>query len=168
MAKATKTSFTAQALAASIAAGACGGLPSTAAPEEPAIPRICADVVGLHPGEKHFQACVDSLTQSMASLSAGEAMAEARRRCLAKGLRAGTSELSECELAEHPRPRLAADATPPPDAGRSYFVVSREVAFKRDQIACARVGFDPAQGEGFADCAAHLRAALARASMPAM
>ena len=54
-----------------------------------------------------------------------------------------------------------------PGGRRSYFTVSRETAFQRDQLACARMGFDPTQAP-FNDCAADLRAALARASDPAM
>jgi hypothetical protein len=50
---------------------------------------------------------------------------------------------------------------------RDYFTISRDAAFQRDQLACARLGFDPGQ-QSYAGCVADLKTALARASEPAM
>jgi hypothetical protein len=131
--------------------------------------RVCESVVGLSPGEKHYAACVDSLSESRHGLMVGEGYGVARRGCLAQGYRPNTSGLAECELVAAPATATRGPDYPAPIPGgsRSYFVVSRETAFARDQLACARLGFDPTQSP-FNDCAADLRAALARASMPAM
>ena len=133
------------------------------------IGRVCESVVGLQAGEKHYAACVESLTQSAQGLRQGESLAIARRGCVAQGYRPNTSGLAECELASGPAAASSGPAYPSqnPGGSRSYFVVSRETAFQRDQLACARLGFDPSQPP-FGDCAADLRGALARASDPAM
>jgi hypothetical protein len=130
---------------------------------------VCASVVGVQPGEKHYAACVESLSRSLDGLRAGEGMGLARRGCLARGYRPNTSGLAECELAAGPAPAASGPEYPAasPGGSRSYFMISRETAFQRDQLACARLGFDPTQAP-FGDCAADLRAALARASEPAM
>jgi hypothetical protein len=163
----------AMAGALSLAAAACLAAPPAAlaspAPRAGAVGRICAGTLGLDPGEKHYAACVQSLTGSLADLRAGQGMASARRACAARGLAPGAAAFDECEL------RLA-DAAPAADpagdgpavaGGRSYFESSRGEAWKRDELACARLGFDPAD-TAFQACVSDLRGALARASMPAM
>ncbi len=145
-------------------------MPASAGPGGDAqVDQVCAGVVGLVPGEKHFAACEQSLADSLRSLREGQGTALARRRCLDRGYRSGTAGLAECELAGAPAdpPRGPDYSAPAPGGSRSYFLVSRDTAFQRDQLACAKLGFDPAQS-AFADCASNLRGALARASDPAM
>jgi hypothetical protein len=133
------------------------------------VAQVCASVVGLAPGEKHFAACEQSLADSLHGLREGQGTALARRGCLEQGYRPGTPGLAECELAGAPAdaPRGPDYDGPVPGGSRSYFLVSRDTAFRRDELACAKLGFDPAQS-AFADCASELRGALARASDPAM
>ena len=86
---------------------------------------------------------------------------------------AAATPTSEPTVADTPPPAAEAAPAPaangpeylatPPGGSRSYFMVSRETAFQREQLACARLGFDPTQAP-FGDCAADLRAAMARAS----
>jgi hypothetical protein len=132
---------------------------------------ICAHVVGLMPGERHYAACVDSLSTSLAGLGVAEGNSRARQGCVAQGLEPGTPALAECVLAagktQAPPELTATGATPVPGGSRSYFEVSRETAVARDKLACARLGFDPTQ-EAFGGCVADLRSALARASEPSM
>src|ERR1700722_4750566 len=137
-------------------------VPATAAPaRDGAVGHVCAATLGLDPGEKHYAACVQSLSGSLADLRAGQGMAVARRACLARGMTPGAADFNECELRE-------ADAAPPPQVvddsaapagGRSYFETSRQEAWRRGELACARLGFDPA-GSAFQSCAADLRGAL--------
>jgi hypothetical protein len=133
------------------------------------VAQVCASVVGLAPGEKHFAACQQSLADSLQGLREGQGTALARRYCLDHGYRPGTPGLAECELASTPAdaPRGPDFDAPVPGGSRSYFLVSRDTAFRRDELACAKLGFDPSQS-AFADCASELRGALARASDPAM
>jgi len=131
---------------------------------------VCTQVVGLAPGEKHYAACVESLTHSVQSLHRGEGLAVARQACLAHGYPTGSPGLAECELAATPAATATGGPsgdTAIPGGSRSYFDVSRHTAFERDQLACARLGFEPAAG-GFDDCVADLRAALAQASTSMM
>jgi hypothetical protein len=113
--------------------------PVIAQPAGGAVGQICKNVLGLDPGEKHFAACVDSLSTSARSLRQGQDMAAAPGE----------------------------DAASRPGGARDYFTISRDTAFQRDKLACARLGFDPGQ-ESFAGCVADLKTALARASEPAM
>ena len=144
--------------------------PATAAPpRDGVVGRVCATTLGLDPGEKHYAACVQSLSGSLADLRADQGMAVARRACLARGMTPGAADFNECELREAdaaPPAQVVADSAPPA-GGRSYFETSRQEAWRRDEMACARLGFDPA-GSAFQSCTADLRGALARASMPAM
>ena len=144
--------------------------PATASPSrDGAVGRVCAGTLGLDPGEKHYAACVQSLSASLADLRAGQGMAVARRECLARGMTPGAADFNECELreADTAPPAQVVDDSSAPVGARSYFETSRREAWRRDELACARLGFDPA-GAAFQSCAADLRGALARASMPAM
>ncbi|HXQ17530.1 MAG TPA: hypothetical protein VN814_23170 [Caulobacteraceae bacterium] len=152
------------------AAVAPGGANAGSYADDGKVGVVCASIVGVQPGEKHYAACVESLSRSLDGLRAGEGMELARQGCLAHGYQPNTSGLAECELAAAaPAPTASGPDYPAanPGGSRSYFLVSRETAFRRDQLACARLGFDPTQAP-FGDCAADLRAALARASEPAM
>lgn len=160
------------ARAAALAALVCIAAPPAALAgpgRDCAVGSICAGTLGLDPGEKHYDACVQSLSGSLANLQAGRSMAAARRICLARGLAPGAVDFDECELSTaHAAPAsVAVDDRAEPSGGRSYFATSRAEAWRRGELACARLGFDPA-GAAFQSCAADLRGALARASMPAM
>jgi hypothetical protein len=162
----------AMAGAFSLAALACLAAPPAALAgpaRDGAVGRVCTGTLGLVPGEKHYAACVQSLSESLANLQAGQGMAAARRACAARGLTPGEAAFDECELRlanARPAPAPVGDA-PPVSGGRSYFSGSRADAAHRDELACARLGFDPA-GTAFQSCVGNLRGALARASMPAM
>jgi hypothetical protein len=157
------------ALLAALAVAFPGAASAGSYADDGQVGAVCAGVVGVQPGEKHYAACVESLSRSLGGLRDGEGMGLARQGCLARGYRPNTSGLAECELAAAPAPAANGPeySATPPGGSRSYVVVSRETAFRRDQLACARLGFDPTQAP-FGDCAADLRAALARASEPAM
>jgi hypothetical protein len=112
---------------------------------------------------------VQSLSDSLAGLQAGRGMVAARRACLARGLAPGAADFDECELtaADVASPAAVVAVGAASEDGRSYFATSRAEAWRRDRLACARLGFDPAEA-AFQSCAADLRGALARASTPAM
>lgn len=160
------------ASAAALAALVCLATPPAAlaaSSRDGAVGRVCAGTMGLAPGEKHYAACVESLSGSLANLRAGEGMAAARRACLARGMVPGAADFDECELREADAATgpPAVDDASAPGGGRSYFASSRHEAWRRDELACARLGFDPADA-AFRSCVSDLRGALARASMPAM
>src|SRR5262249_23763711 len=94
------------ARAVTSAASLGGALCLTLAPQALARPgqaasgvdQVCAGTLGLRPGEKHFAACVASLSSSLSGLQAGRDIEGARRACLARGLTPGAPAFDECEL----------------------------------------------------------------------
>src|ERR1700679_75372 len=114
------------ASAAALAAFACIAAPPAALAgpaRDGEVGRICAGTLGLEPGEKHYDACMQSLSDSLANLQAGRSMAAARRTCLARGLAPGAADFDECELSTaHAAPAsVAVDDRTQPSGGRSYF-----------------------------------------------
>jgi hypothetical protein len=159
-----------RALAAFTAAASFAGSPALSASMSDTVAGVCTRVVGLSPGEKHFVACVQSLSHSLQGLHRVEDATQARQACLARGYAPRSPGLAECELAALPGMTSApgpAGQTSVPGGSQSYFTVSKRTAYERDQLACARLGFEPAAG-AFDDCVADLRAALAEASTSMM
>jgi hypothetical protein len=170
------------AWAAVLALGACVLASSTArasvynpehlAPDQISrIAAVCQTTMGL--GESsttQYDACAESLSHSFAGrLKAGRLLA-ARQDCLARGLQPGTTALSECELtarrqqtAQNRRPALET-ATPTP-AAKSYFNASVNEIRRREQRACAEIGYDPADA-GFGQCVGNLTANMDEADYP--
>jgi hypothetical protein len=151
--------------AGAVAARASG--PGEPAADQPArVGQVCQSVVGVRPGEEHYDVCVESLSESLRALGPARAISLARNDCLAKGLRPGSSALAVCELQSTATPPAAGDAPPTePGGAKSYFSASPRDSFRREQLACAEVGFDPAGG-AFDSCVASLRAALFSADNP--
>ena len=133
---------------------------------------ICSNVVRLQPGERHYDACVQSLSRTLGNASSGVALSHARDACQRRGFAPGTPALAECTLsAADTSPATGLDPPPsdrtvaPPGGTRSYFAVSPGMALRRDQLACAELGLDPTDA-AFSACAIDLRAALAAADNP--
>jgi hypothetical protein len=112
--------------------------------------QICQTIVRVRRGEAHYDACVSSLSDSLQSVSHDRTVREARDGCLGKGLQPGSAGLAECVL-------QSSDEKPTPSG--SYFYASPHEVFRRVQLSCARLGFDPANG-AFTNCVANLATAL--------
>jgi hypothetical protein len=127
--------------------------------------------VGLPSGEEHYEACVQSLSDTQENAVSRVALSRARDACRKRGFAPGTPALAKCALgASDTSLATSVDPSPdrtvaPPGGRRSYFAVSPGMAFRRDQLACAELGLDPT-GSAFSACAADLRAALAAADNP--
>jgi hypothetical protein len=143
--------------------------PALAGPSQEAIGQdspaggICRSIIGLTPGEAQFAACVQSLSQSWRDLVHARGLADARARCRDKGLRPSTPELAECvldssETAADTAPNLLGSETTAAPA-RSYFGASPTETHRREERACAALGYNPAT-IGFASCLANLQSAL--------
>jgi len=127
----------------------------------------CRSTMGLSPNTEQYQSCVDSLMDSAHGLDRGRALIDARGDCLRRGARPGP-DLNVCELQS-----AAAGPTPTPvsearetRAATSYAYASPGEVIHREQLACARLGYDPTD-DGFAGCVAGLRAAMFDADHPA-
>jgi hypothetical protein len=169
---------TALAAACGLAWASLAGCASAAA-HDPARPSadgptgvggVCETVMGLHPGEAHYDGCVASLSASQESLERGRALERARAGCLGQGLAADGPALAECALrpgeAAAPAAGPARAAVARTVAAGSYFYASPREVFRREQSSCARLGLDPADG-AFAGCVAGLASALFAADHPA-
>jgi hypothetical protein len=169
-------------LAGLLAAGVAGC--ASAEPYNPArlapaqlgqIQQICRSVMGIPVGIGLSSDCVENLSGSAVALSQsntqGQALAEARRTCLAKGLTPGDPALSTCELstvanASAPASRVVRiDAAALEKPAGSYFYASFNEVRRREQAACARLGYEPIDGR-FASCVANLDAALYASEHP--
>lgn len=138
--------------------------------------RVCQTVMHVQPGEEHYDACVESLSDSMQSLNRGSALQQARGHCLDEGLSPDSPGWGECELQSAERQPVAARSPnlaisgvgqmQEPGSSKSYFSTSPHDVFRREQLSCARLGFDPADG-AFAGCVASLQSALFAADNPA-
>ncbi|MGA0602413.1 hypothetical protein ACO2Q3_17015 [Caulobacter sp. KR2-114] len=127
---------------------------------------ICHVVMGLAPGEEHFQACVDSLMRDAQALDRDGDLAAARARCIQSGAAADRPALAECEL----RGAATAAATASFDAhagpaAKSYFYASPGEVMRRERMSCARLGLEPA-APGFNSCVQGLQSAMFAADHP--
>jgi hypothetical protein len=66
------------------------------APETAHVRDICRTVMGLSPGEGHFDACVDSLAHTVAGMRDAAHTQAQHEACGAKGLRPGTRDFAVC------------------------------------------------------------------------
>jgi hypothetical protein len=152
-----------------------GDAENPSASQAVSVRNICRSIIGVSPGEAHFDACVQSLSDSLRASDRDRALLDARNDCASKGMARDSSELAECTLraadsisARRPLSESdagAQDADQPSGPARSYFSTSPRDAFRRDQLACARLGLDPT-GAPFAHCVASLQAGLFSADNP--
>jgi len=145
---------------------------SLSAAEIGRVGQICRSVVGLQPMETHYDACVQSLSDTVKERDELTDAEQARNACLAQGDRPGSTKLDVCEASQtaaDPPGQPAGAADPAPlDANppvKSYFMVSRATAFRRERVACAELGFEPAT-RAFEKCATGLEAAILGANNP--
>ena len=133
-----------------------------------AIEVSCTTILGLEKGEYQYQRCRESLVNTVAALAQGEARLVAYDACRGKGQALGSAALATCMLdSEHAAPvaRNGAVATLAPIAlprndlklEKSYYVVTHDVQWRREQYACAQLGLTPGSAS-FTHCVASLDA----------
>jgi hypothetical protein len=125
---------------ASVAAGARANAAIPDAGQAASVAEICQTIIRLEPGGAQYEACVLSLAASQRSLGRDRVAQEAR-------------------IALH-----STDGTA--TSSRSYFYASEREVFRREQLSCARLGFDRGDG-AFATCVADLDGRLFEANNPA-
>jgi hypothetical protein len=141
---------------------------------------ICQTVMGLSPNEplesgnwmgndrldydtNHYRGCIVSLSDSLQYVLDEQQTQQADVACRAKGLQPGTPDLALCVLnsvnnAPRQTSRQAGDevsAIPVsqnlPSASGSFFYASPHENVRREQLACAALGFSPSQS-AFKSC----------------
>jgi hypothetical protein len=144
------------------------------------IGHICETVMGLRPSDRpvsgvwpgnpplpavvsHYETCVISLSDSLQQAQATEAAQRADVSCRATGLASNSPELAVCVLQSLSDPskqplQTAASTTANtlsgPTAGSFYYASAHE-AMRREQLACAELGFEPPSAL-FAGCVKNL------------
>ena len=136
---------------------------------------ICQNVMGLSPSEplaggywkgadnldfwsNHYRGCVTSLSESAHGIATAAATQVAEAACRARGLTGGP-DLSLCVLQETDRHTAAAAALTvanAPAAASPFLSASNGEVRRREQLACAALGLDPAGG-AFQGCVGDLK-----------
>lgn len=132
-----------------------------------AIEATCTKVMRLRPGSE-FEACVSSLSDSVASLISADYANNAYHDCAQPGLKRETPEFSRCVLdhenAEKDARSLPAGAAAKLDAAfikpadanpEDYFESSFKMRHRREQYACGQLGLEPDTG-AFISCVNNL------------
>lgn len=133
-----------------------------------AIEATCTKVMRLHKGQSEFEACVSSLSGSVAYHASADLAANAYRDCAQTGLKRETPDFSRCVL-DHENiqrdsgqasfgaaARLNAAYVQPADNDPSdYFGTSRSTRRRREQYSCAELGLEPSTGP-FISCVNNL------------
>ena len=124
------------------------------------VQQICHAVLGIPVGVGLATDCVGALSESAVAMSRARDLQTARQACLAKGLQPGGTELPQCELsAASQGADVRIDTASLDPVGKSYYAASQREIHRREQTACARLGYDPIDGS-FAKCVASLDSAL--------
>jgi hypothetical protein len=153
------------------ALAACASFPSAAQEVTPqqtaAIEATCTKVMRLRPGSE-FEACVSSLSDSVASLVRADYANNAYHACAQTGLKRETPEFSRCVLDRENTQKdagglppgaaaklNAAYITPADSNPQDYFESSFNMRHRREQYACAQLGLEPDTG-AFVSCVGNL------------
>ena len=142
------------------------------------VANICRNVMGLSPDERleggywmgndrldywtsHYRGCIVSLSDSLQRAIDTQTTQQADADCRAKGYQPGSPDLALCVLRSvnsHPNPapaQASAVATPVsetlPTASRSFLYASPHENARREEVACAALGFEPSHG-AFKSC----------------
>jgi len=144
---------------------------------------ICENVVGLDPNEpltggnylgaprldyytNHYRGCVLSLSDSLEGGMAADAARAAGESCHARGYAAGSPELALCELNSSTSTAATAQSTPASVQTISENISRPEVSYRsasnaehhrRQNLACAALGIEPAKDD-FGRCVHNLDA----------
>ena len=115
----------------------------------------------------NYRGCIASLYNSLRITTMTRAEMQADRNCRAKGLEAGTSALAVCVLHESTSNSGAIESVGlmvTPYRATAVSDASIPEILRREQLACAEIGLEPAQ-RGFANCVQGLRDVLSASLM---
>jgi hypothetical protein len=133
---------------------------------KPSDPPVAGDYRGsphLEPGISHYQACIASLSDSLQDVNDAHVVSQADADCRAKGLKSDSADLAECVLnSVETKPNLVAtkvstvasspnSAKAMPVSVGNFYLASPHETRRREELACARLGFEPPKG-AFASC----------------
>ncbi len=103
----------------------------------------------------HYRGCITSLSDSAMGISQLQANGRADHDCRARGYASGSPDLALCVLEAkdqvHSTGLQTAATMPLPAANGSFFYARPGETHRREQIACAALGLEPA-GQDFTNC----------------
>jgi hypothetical protein len=111
--------------------------------------QTCSDVMGLTVGVAEFDACGDSLAQSVLVRNDADLIARTSAHCEREGFEPGTAALAKCVVLS--KRTLAQSAFPEP--------AGADQQTERMELSCAHLGLYPGSG-AFKQCVTNLRNAL--------
>jgi hypothetical protein len=126
--------------------------------------QACSEVMGIGPAFAEFDACADSLAQSVRTRSEADLISRTNAHCQREGFEPGTVDLAKCvvlskETLAQSEPVSLAPITSDGPASRSYWSVSVSQQNQRMELSCAHLGLHPAS-PAFGQCVANLKNAL--------
>ena len=158
--------------------GGCAGLTREntygLAPTDAAFVRqTCVQTMGLRQGREEFDACAESLADTVHRRIDEQRLDESHRACVRQGNAPGSPQLAQCVVLAEKVKGEASDAaiftstaTPASSTTRvSFFSMDRYVQDEHEKLACARLGLDPITGE-FRDCVMGVKQAIFTAQNP--
>ena len=104
--------------------------------------QTCSDVMGLTVGVAEFDACGDSLAQSVLVRNDADLIARTSAHCEREGFEPGTAALAKCVV-----------------LSKRSVAQSADQQNERMELSCAHLGLHPGSG-AFKQCVANLRNAL--------
>jgi hypothetical protein len=142
------------------------------APTDAAFVRqTCTQTMGLRKGLEEFDACAQSLSDTVHRRIDEQRLDESHRACERQGYAAGTPQLAQCVvLAEKAKDEahdaaISSTASAPTTARISFFSMDRNVQDEHEKLACAQLGLDPITGD-FHDCVMGIKEAIFTAQNP--
>ncbi len=126
--------------------------------------KTCSEVMGLRAGFQEYDACGDSLAQSVRVLNDSRLTAHASNQCQAQGHAAGSTDLARCVVMSKRQPVahptfLASQPASNGLTNASYFSLSRVQQAERVELSCAQLGLHPAT-TGFNHCVVTMKQAF--------
>jgi len=148
--------------------------------EQTALARdTCANIMRIRQGMVPFDACVDSLTETLGNRTQGEMLARSRQDCLEAGHGQDTAELAICMLdrkaahtaqwnktqADAAPERVTVNFTRTPSGLVSYSESTVQERHRKEEYSCAQLGILPGSAK-FGQCVAELDISLRGAEIP--
>lgn len=128
--------------------------------------QTCQEVMGIRAGFAEFDACSNSLADSVRSLHDSNLIARANDVCESQGHEKGSADLAKCVvISKRAEAQTAAanlkPASVPADGLMkvSYFSMSNSQQHERVELSCAQLGLHPATGS-FRSCVMDLKQAI--------
>jgi len=135
------------------------------------VQQTCTQTMGLRKGLGEYDACAQSLSDTVHRRIEEQRLDESHRACERQGYAPGSAQLAQCVVLAEKAEGNAHDAailslTSAPTTTRiSFFSMDRHVQDQHEKLACAQLGLDPITSD-FSDCVIGIKQAIFTAQNP--